>query len=96
MSRYIDVNKLLSDELTHRLPAGFGELSGKRYVFVEDIERLPTADVVEVVRCKDCKYYKLRVCTNDRNRVNCVNCKESYYMVRWSEFYCRYGERSEK
>ena len=48
MSRYIDADKLLSDELTHRLPAGFGELSGKRYVFVEDIENAPTADVVEV------------------------------------------------
>ena len=23
-----------------------------------DIETLPTADVVPVVRCKDCKYYK--------------------------------------
>lgn len=27
-----------------------------KYWFVDLIERLPSADVVEVVRCKDCKY----------------------------------------
>lgn len=51
----------------------------------------PTADVVEVVRCKDCKYYRAYEppiedfdgwCTVNENEYD-------------KEFYCQYGERSE-
>lgn len=56
MSRYIDKEKLKAElqkkiELSHK---------AKRAVIEEDFEDIindmPTADVVEVVRCKDCKY----------------------------------------
>lgn len=30
--------------------------------FMADIKELPSADVVEVVRCKDCKYYDPKEC----------------------------------
>lgn len=53
-------------------------------VAVEDIQNIPAADVVEVVRCKDCKHYAgqpdgcmlLRTCVHEN-------------------FYCEYGEREE-
>lgn len=53
----------------------------------EDLEKLPTADVVEIVRCKDCKYWKQ--VTAERHAC-CVfgfemDCDE----------YCSYGERKE-
>ena len=57
MARYIDADLLLTDEKTHTLPIGCGKASGNVVVFVDDIEKLTTADVVEVVRCKDCKYF---------------------------------------
>lgn len=46
MARYIDADKLLTDELTHTLPVGCGRASGRVIVFTEDIENAPTADVV--------------------------------------------------
>ncbi len=45
MSRYIDADKLQRH----------GNRGG--VVYWRDIEEQPTADVVEVVRCGDCKYY---------------------------------------
>lgn len=46
MARYKDIDKLLTDEMTHTLPIGCGRSSGRVVVFVEDIENAPTADVV--------------------------------------------------
>ena len=48
MARYIDADLLLTDEKTHTLPIGCGKASGNVVVFVDDIEKLPTADVQEV------------------------------------------------
>ena len=50
------------------------------------IDFAPAADVVEVVRCKDCNHYIVGFCTRDINgRTN---------MFRMSENdYCSYGER---
>jgi hypothetical protein len=50
----------------------------------EDIEKLPTADVVPVVRCKDCKYYNVyRLECHNPHHNGIINC----------EGYCSYGER---
>ena len=48
MARYIDADLLLTDEKTHTLPIGCGKASGNVVVFVDDIEKLPTAVVQEV------------------------------------------------
>lgn len=53
----------------------------------ETINKIPSADVVEVVRCKDCKYYvpiseKIGECKDTR--------MNSTYMS-----YCSYGERKD-
>lgn len=56
------------------------------------IDTTPTADVVEVVRCKDCAYYR-------EETSYCLNphCSSSYYGHRVREHhYCSYGERREK
>jgi hypothetical protein len=46
------------------------------------IENAPTVDVVEVVRCKDCKHYYHGTCTNDF----------ALNLMREND-YCSYGER---
>lgn len=56
-----------------------------------ELMMLPTADVVEVVRCKDCKY---RVHDKERNWLYC----SKYYglgSVRDNNF-CSLGERADK
>ena len=51
------------------------------------VETVPTADVVEVVRCKDCKYYSV----SDRQ---CGH-PDGLYLTRdaGDDPYCSYGER---
>lgn len=56
------------------------------------IRDVPTADVVEVVRCKDCAYYR-------KETSYCLNphCSSSFYGHRVKEnHYCSYGERREE
>ena len=51
--------------------------------------RMPAADVVEVVRCKDCDWYREDggICVN-------AKCSKSYYGCRVREqHFCSYGER---
>ena len=51
MARYIDADKLIADgwHLERHAPNG-------RCLTMMSIADVPTADVAEVVRCKDCKY----------------------------------------
>lgn len=53
------------------------------------VENIPTADVVSVVRCKDCKwlYKPSQLCINKRNRVFNTGIKRDF------NCYCNYGER---
>ena len=51
--------------------------------------RFPTADVTEVVRCKNCKYYVAEYCTRDiKGRTN------MFYMC--ADDFCSYGERKDE
>lgn len=52
---------------------------------IEMLDNTPTADVVEVVRCKDCKYYMSDICYHDFG-LNFMR----------SDDYCCYGERREE
>ena len=36
-------------------------------VGTREIDKAPTIDAVPVVRCKDCKYFKTRLCENENN-----------------------------
>ncbi len=52
------------------------------------VDKQPTVDAVEVVRCKDCKHTKTDGMANPA-----IYCKK---WDRWempSDFYCKYGER---
>lgn len=62
-----------------------GRHTGLADCIARDISELPTADVAEVVRCKDCKYGDYMVClrTNDG-------------FWRKETDFCSYGERREE
>ena len=53
--------------------------SGKKVI--EHLEQMPSADAVEVVRCKDCKWYP------DGHEV----CQ----YLGWDDDYCSFGKRRE-
>jgi hypothetical protein len=57
---------------------------------ISEIDRLPTVDAVEVVRCKDCKHYMLWE-DSDENKT-CA--KLIGLMVSDPEDFCSYGERN--
>lgn len=52
MSRYIDAEKIEPHEI-------YEDYGFVMVAYMDDIDAMPTADVVDVVRCKDCKYYEL-------------------------------------
>lgn len=54
MSRYIDADALLSKGHFVVRTNDFGE----RFVTVEEINKMPTVDAVQVVRCKECIEYR--------------------------------------
>lgn len=85
MSRYIDADALKE----HMLKYGFHSVDQTVTEFVEDT--LPTADVVEVVRCRDCKYGEV----DDMDFPTQIFCR--YNGNDWNEdnHYCSYGERRE-
>ena len=45
---------------------------------LEELDAAPTIDAVPVVRCKDCKYFKTRLCENEDN---------------YDDWFCADGER---
>ena len=75
MRRYIDAEKLCELARNHI----------SRTVDCNDIMRFPLANAVEVVRCKDCKYFyqdgNIKVCKH-------WNCHSTT-----DDAYCSYGER---
>ena len=59
---------------------------------MEYAEQMPAADVVEVVRCKDCKHYDMGVCLK-------IYSDGAVHPEAWQsrkpEDFCSYGERKE-
>ena len=63
--------------------------------FIDVAERcmvdIPTADMVEVVRCKDCKFYEIY--PNGANG-DCINRIDAFNTFYPNDF-CSYGERAD-
>lgn len=92
MSRYIDADALLKSAVSKfKCVPSVGVIycrNGEEIFDGEDLQdfirAMPTADVVEVVRCKDCKHNVSEVCRHDL-AMNHI----------WDGAYCAYGERKE-
>ncbi len=69
-------------------------VGGARSVFSETkltLEKMPTIDAVEVVRCKDCKYY-----LNSNETCGLIDTRLHSYLTDkvWTEdSFCSWGER---
>lgn len=69
-------------------------------VDTSDIETIPAADVVEVVRCKDCEFSRrltkneLRIWLNECRACENPEASQSGYMIVFPEHFCSYGRRA--
>ena len=100
MSRYIDADKLYELIRTndYRLATINGSIDYGMFTvgIKQAIDEIPTDDVVEVVRCKDCENC---LCINDRymckrNAIYNDSYKEFYGLCAVAkEHFCSYGER---
>lgn len=79
MARLIDADAIIDfidmDSTWDPLETCFSERD-----VVDMLESAPTVDAVEVVRCKDCKYFETWLCQNEDNSDN---------------WFCADGERKE-
>jgi hypothetical protein len=92
MAEYIDRAVCLS---ILRAKANMAVLMGAAPYFekaAQMLEKLPAADVAEVVRCKDCKHYDLGVCLKIYSD---GNAHPEAWQSRKPDDFCSYGERKE-
>ena len=80
MAEYINRNALLES-----IRSGDGTNEHKIFAAL-CVSNAPAADVVEVVRCKDCKFFdsQFEVCRHEHALCIC-----------YGDYYCSYGERRE-
>ena len=92
MARYYESEALI-EFVKQNTPHMNGETTMKCVEFA--IKNATTADVAEVVRCKDCKHW----CIQEGNDINqsyfCSRDKMWCMPTRKAEDFCSYGERKE-
>lgn len=54
------------------------------------LQAIPAADVVEVVRCRECVYWEPASPTRISG-----NCNRSFEISSWAHDFCSYGERKD-
>ena len=92
MSRYIDADALI--EMLHKKVKSDYEIGIYTHAvltesFIQFVEKQPTADAVEVVRCRDCKWWTKQT---DSKQGRCA-LSGHYPTYYW---YCANGERREE
>ena len=63
--------------------------------YYRDVKEIPAADVVEVVRCKDCKHAKMHIDIIGDPHLFCCNGRSIYRIKVDLDDFCSYGERKE-
>ena len=79
------------DVLKHKRKMSSADFGGEFWdeaVLCEDICKIPTADVVEVVNCENCQYYHQGVITRCTNPNGLKSPSD--------DAYCSYGKRNEE
>lgn len=100
--RLIDADKLKQNVLDWEdCYNGFSDTYDKARI-IDEIEEQPTIDAVEVVRCKDCRWFDK---TEDSSYGYCHAMKHAYLSKNWeisiyrtykADFYCADGEKNDE
>lgn len=89
MPRYIDADKFINELKTKGwLKDKFLDNSAEMIAVEAIIDNQPTADVVEVVRCKDCKYLMFSDCYGE--------CSKGYKGIVSPNDFCSHGQKKEE
>lgn len=101
MAKYIDLEsavKLLRNQAREALEYSNTECEVLSSV-ADELEDFPPADVVSVVRCKDCRYSRPRIAAEKEflreNVVICTATIRSEYIAKWEDDFCSEGVRKE-
>ena len=91
MARYIDADEVKLNVQRNLMPNvdydGTVTVENAERYFLNLLDNTPTADVVEVVRCKECKHSSfIKSCSK-------YECKKGCGSLKYSNDYCSYGER---
>lgn len=86
MAEYIDRAAAVKSVLRMRRPENSVAQNRILSIIQMDMLKLPAADVVPVVRCKDCKY--------NVGTKKCLN-PDSFFAVPKDDDFCSYGERKD-
>lgn len=87
MARYIDADRMREDWLEN----GENEYVYDANAVLQSIDEQPTADVVEVVRCKNCRYGEI----DDSDIPNQYFCHYDGGSWNDEDHYCSYGKKVE-
>ena len=100
MAQYIDREaavKLLRNQALEALEYSNTECEVLSSV-ADELEDFPPADMVPVVRCKDCRYSRPRIAVEKKVlRENVVICTaiSGEYITKWEDDFCSEGVRKE-
>lgn len=93
MAKLIDADKLESGEVI--IPTENGGYEYVEVFYKDDVDNAPSVDAVEVVRCKDCRYYHVYYESNG-------HAEKGYGACDWindksvrEDHFCSWGERRE-
>lgn len=87
MARYVDVD--MFDDTVQTLNEQGWHITNIDYKRMDRVLfEMPTADVVKVVRCKDCVYW-------EQATDNSGNCNRALEITAYASDYCSYGKRRE-
>lgn len=92
MSRYIDADKAIEVWKDQ----DYIKLSSQETKTRIMLDAVPSADVVEVVRCKDCKYYKEFISNRGTAMMCFCPCCLGGQGKKEPTDYCSYGEPKEQ
>lgn len=82
--RLIDADELKRNHMFYH------EVDNRSYAEERDIDETPTIDAVEVVHCRDCKYYDVNLA--DGTTCFCTRLE----LFNEHDWFCADGERNEK
>lgn len=104
MPRYIDADKLAEHKfsyVTYDRYSSDGRRKSEEEIYAYKVgyneaiatiaQFAPTIDAVEIVRCRECKWWKSNFTWNGKEVKVCV--KEPYEPVRKENYFCADGER---
>ena len=77
-------------------PSSLGRHSGVADIAMCEVDRVPAADVVKVVRCKDCKNVKMLIDIIGEPHLFCCSGRSINRMRVEFDDFCSHGERKEE